>query len=743
MKLKYLLFLLAASPFRLQAQSPAESDTTTDRYYNLKEVEIISDQLRRRNIVAPEMGRVTISPRQVKNIPTLFGEADVLKALQTQPGVSSGVEGFTGMYVRGGDNDENLYLLHNLPLYHINHLCGIFSSFNVATLDDVDFYKSSFPSNYGGRLSSITDIRLRESNFQELEGEASIGLLSGSVFVTAPIKKDKVAFSAGMRRSWLDIISAPTIAILNRLDKDKGSATIGRYAFTDLNLKLDYRVSDHISGYTHAFWGSDFMKLGSEHFSETNGTKDYSDKNVTSMRWGNWGISSGFDFRLRHQWTLSANAYFTSYDSNLGQDKDSYTISDGEKTTEYTHKNNKNGIYDLGFNFDAVKEFGKLFTLKTGTDYIFHHYKPERITMESNASDFSSHTLVPASIIEAHEASVYVDGTLHLGDHWAVQAGVRGVYYTSEGTSHFLPEPRAALRYAPSKDLSFKAGYSRMSQFVQQICNSYISLPTDSWQPIGSHWDPLTSDQVSLGVYGNLPAGFFYSVEGYYKWMHNLLEYKEGMSMFSPSAQWSDKLTVGEGTAYGVDISVQRNIGKVTGTVGYGLLWTDRRFAELNNGRPFPSKYDNRHKFNIVCTYRLNDRFEFNAGWTFMTGNLVTLALENYNGLVGAGFPEDLILNTNYDYGWGINYYSTRNNVRLPAYHRLDLGMNVYKTLKNGHQTIWNVGLYNAYSRMNPIAVVKQEMTVMNPTPDKRWNNKFQTMSIMPIIPSVSFTYKF
>lgn len=733
--LAYFLFL----GMNVAAQN--SSDSISKKVYKLDEVLVIGNQDKQKNLLSPRVGSVSISSELIRNIPTLLGEADVLKALQIQPGVSGGVEGFSGMYVRGGENDGNLYVLHNLPLYHVSHIGGLFSSFNVASIEKADFYKSGFPPVFGGRISSITNIQLKESDYENYRGQATIGLLSGNIFITGPIKKDKLAFSAGLRRSWLDVITAPTLAIMNKINKKDGKKKIGRYAFSDLNLKLDYKGSGGTKSYMQFYWGDDYLKIGEGNFSHDGGSS-YEEESVTRMKWGNWGVSTGVDVRTSMTTSFSMNAYYTHYSSSFKQGQEEHSSEDGISVSEYTHKKNVNGINDLGINGGMEKHFSENYRLKAGLNYVYHDYRPEQLSVESNKDNYDSNILIGGESVKAHEVAFYVDNDLSITERLQTNIGLRGVFYYSSGKGHTALEPRLNLRYLLDDNFSLKVGYSKMTQFVQQICNSYISLPTDSWQPISDHWKPLTSDQISIGLYGNLPAGLYFSIEGYYKWMDNLLEYKEGINTFSSDLNWSEKLVSGKGHAYGMDISINRNVGKLTGSISYGLLWNRRQFVSLNGGRSFPSKYDNRHKLNIICNYQLNQTVELNAGWTYMTGNRVTLALNNYHGTEGAGFPEDMAPSGVIQDKWGLDYYSTRNNVRLPAYHRLDIGVNFYRRLAKGRQSIWNISLYNAYSRMNPIAINKKGLEKINGE-SGQWITNFQTLGIFPVIPSISYTYKF
>lgn len=708
---------------------------------HLKEVIVTGNDPQTDNLRLPQTGLATIKAEDISSTPVLLGEPDLLKTIQTQAGVSNGIEGFAGLYVRGGENDENLYLLNGLPLYNVNHLGGLFSTFNTTTVDKASFYKAGFPAQYGGRVSSITDIRMRTSDFEQYHGQASIGLMAGNVFLTGPIVEDAIAFSIAVRRSWLELVTIPALAIINK--KEDGKKKMGRYAFTDLNVKVDYNMAEYGNGYVHFYYGDDYLKLGEKTFSTQTGN-DYNDENTTRMRWGNMGAATGLTYRPNTIFSLSANAYYSHYAASFRQNRDSRQRSDGDLLQGYSHKTNENGIDDIGANIQAELTPAHMLQLKAGAEYTHHRYRPEDLVIESNQDDLPQMRAAGCPRISAEELAVWEDNNIEV-THWLqASIGARFVAYSSEGASHTMIEPRANMRVSFASNVSIKASYMRTNQFVQQICNSYISLPTDSWQPIGRQWQPLRSDQVSAGIFGNLPgSGNYFSVEGYYKWLDNLLEYKEEAGSFVTSENWYDKLTQGEGKAYGVDIGVHKNEGRLTGYIGYGLLWNTRLFSELNNGMEFPAKYDNRHKINVSCRYELKKNVELNAAWTYMTGNRMTLALSNYKGLEGSGFAPGMAPTGTIDDEWGINHFTTRNNVRLPAYHRLDVGVNFRHQYSNGAESTLSVGLYNAYSRMNPIAISKEGRMKFHGDSEDEWNTKFRTFSILPVIPSVSYTIKF
>lgn len=751
MKYRQLIPAVAAAGAFLPAaaSAPASSDSTV---LHLKEV--VVSAAADRNLKAPQMGQLSLGSEMIVRLPVMFGEPDIVKTLHTQPGVSQGVEGFTGLYVRGGDNDQNLFLYEGLPLYHVSHLGGIFSSFNVSTVGRVDFYKSSFPANYGGRISSITDVAMKEPDFERIEGRFTVGLLSVNGYVSGPIVKGRTAFSAGLRRSWVDLVSAPALAIMNAIDKKKGIKHIAHYAFTDFNARLDHRFNRRATASLVGYFGHDNLKIGEREFDTEQESFDMSgrpaettrffDEDVNKFSWGNWGIVGKFGYRL-DRGSVNAAVYYTDYSSVYRQEREYQSNLADASTAGYSRSRTDNGISDIGVNVSYSAPFGELYRLHAGAGFVHHDYLPERIANESGGD--GNPTLADGNEgrhLKAGEIYAFVDNTFDFGKWVSLNVGLRGVAFRVQSATHVSIEPRASVRVNVGERYSVKAGYARMSQAVQQVSSNYINLPTDLWQPVGARFKPLQSDQYALGVYGTLPLSMFFSVEGWYKDMRNLLEYREGVSSLNPDLTWEEKLTSGKGWAYGVDFSLTKEMGRVTGTIGYGLMWNWRKFDELNQGLRFPAKFDNRHKFNVNACYRLNDRIEFNAGWTFMTGNRLTLSVYNYD-IPGEQFPDaPTVGSPNYGDITGLDYYSGRNNVRLPAYHRLDLGVSFSKRLKNGRKSIWNVGLYNAYCRMNPITVKKDDYNDRHEWTDKEnWHRAFKSLSLIPVVPSVSYTYIF
>ena len=704
----------------------------------LEEVEVSAAA--QRNLKSPELGRISLSGDKMLRLPVMFGEPDLIKVLQLQPGVSHGMEGFTGLYVHGGNNDQNLFLFQGLPLNNISHLGGVFSAFNVAMVDRADFYKASFPARYGGRVSSITEIGMRASDLEHLSGRISAGLISGNVAVSGPLVKNRTGFNLGIRRTWLDAISAPALAIMNAIHKKNGKKTIARYAFTDANLRIDHRFSDNVTAYAIGYLSSDNLKFGERKFQNEESETEFFDESTNQLKWSSVGALGAVKARIGAG-MLGANLYWVKYSSEYQQKTDYQTNIDDPSTYSYNHNATDNSMSDFGFNLHYNIDISQNYRLQAGAEWVNHHYRPEGLISASLTDGTLTDHSNSDKRIGANTLAMWADNELTLTDRLALSLGLHYRWYGSEGVSHNSLEPRVGVRLSLSGKLSIKVGYALTTQYVQQVSNNYVSLPTDLWQPIAGRFKPLHCHQFSAGLYGNLSPNLYFSAEGWYKRMFNLLEYREGISSLNPNIEWSEKLTSGRGWAYGADLAVNGKYGPVSLSLGYGLMWNWRKFASLNQGRRFPAKFDNRHKINLNATYKPTNRIEFTAGWTYTTGNRLTLSLYNYDynktffpQSPSIEIPHNSILNE------GISYYSSRNNVRLPAYHRLDLGMSVFSNYKNGRRGIWNVSIYNAYCHMNSVTISKEGYDLMSANHDHR---VFKTFSFIPIIPSFSYTYIF
>lgn len=667
-----------------------------------------------------ELGMITLTPKEVKQVPTLLGESDLIKTLQQTPGVAMGTETLAALYVRGGDSDENLVWMDGVPLYQIGHLGGLFSAFNPEAVKLAGFYKGSFPARYGERLSSVMDVRSRDGDLYNYHGSASLGLIAGNVNLSGPLVKGRTSFQIAYRRSWMDVVMSPALAI-TRWIGEGAFDTYFRYAFQDVNAKINHKLSD--SGRLEAglYYGDDFMKLREK--SVESNTAPY--RNYL-WRWGNLTSYVNWNQLFSQKLLGNLTLFYSRYRSKVhNRQENSYE--------QLSSKLQRSRIDDIGLRFLLDYSFHPSHLLKSGAEYIFHCYEPKHEILNGR--------LRQQMYRQGHELALFVEDNWQLSRQLQLQWGVRFSYYHTLQKGYASVRPRLSLRYRCLPHLSLKASYTETNQYVQMLSETYASLPADIWMPVTGKIRPMYARMGSVGLYSDKLPGYVCSVEGYYKQMNRVMEYKDYRNLLMVTAPLDEQVTEGQRRSYGAELMVKKQSGKLTGWVGYTLSWSDCYFPELNRGKRFPFRFDNRHKLNIVAAYRLNEKVELTAAWTFASGNHLTIATEMYKlpaemqpqlshpFVPELGLPADEMI---------YSYTDRRNNVQLPAYHRLDVGMTLRRPLKQGRVGIWSFGLYNAYCRMNPVTLRVRYERVGN-----KWKPNMETFSLLPVIPSVSYTYKF
>lgn len=670
---------------------------------------------------AARIGALNLSGVTIANTPVIFGESDVIKTLQLEPGVSAGVEGMAGMYVHGGNVDENLYMLDNIPLYQVNHFGGLFSAFNVGAIRNVDFYKSTFPARLDGRLSSYMDVRTKDGSMERHNGSFTLGLTSGALDINGPIAKGRTSYSLALRRSWYDLLTIPAFAITN--SRSKSTKSNFGYSFTDLNAKITHRLDDKSQLHLMAYYGNDRISYSESHDKEIyNGTFDVINDH---MRWGNVVVSAGmnrmFSSKVFGEFTIAYTQFATKLTaaSDFGSRSDGIT---GEMHSDRVTSSNK--VADFIAKADFSFHPSRFHSFDFGASFTRHSFLPSRTVRTLKAEGFEASASEQTDRLGANHAELYAGGDWTPTNSLRIDYGAHLSAFAIDSKTHCRVSPRLSARWAPAPGWAIKGGYSRTTQFVHQLLQSSISLPTDQWVPIVGDQKPQTADKISAGVYHTFGSDFTLSVEAYYKWMKNLIDYADEYYLLPPETPWSDKLTSGSGTAKGIDVKLAREFGKLTGHVAYSLMWADRSFANRNGGRTFPARFDNRHKINIVLSWNISDRWQLGATWTGMSGNRFTLPLQCWDDPMLGPWHYDQPLATDV------------NNYRLPFYHRLDLGLKRFTV--RGH---WTFALYNAYCNLNTIAVRRDYSDVY--FAGDSGHPKFQKIKLIPLIPSVSYTWTF
>ncbi len=717
---------------------------------------------------AVQMSAIEVPVSQIKAIPMIAGEVDILKALQLLPGVQSGSEGSAGLYVRGGGPDENLILLDGVPLYNVNHLMGFFSVFNADAIKNVTLYKGNFPAQYGGRLSSIIDVRQNDGNTEGYHGNFTVGLLAAKFNLEGPIPHVKdstgtTTFNISARRTYFDLFTTPIMELIS-LSMGNGAMGAGAY-FYDVNAKLSHTFANTTDKLSASFYmGNDAVYLNMLHNEQEDVEKMRLKMNMR-MGWGNIVAALNWEHCYTSRLFSNTQLSFTQYKYSIAESMTQVLKRNGITTATFEQQMSYNSsLRDV--TLQTHYEWTPLpnNSLRFGAEYAYHQFRPEvgnLFLFEQNADNETRlDTVLSDGTLHGHEAAVYIE------DQWSpwrwlkLNIGVRGSLYGINGKVYPSIEPRVGLRALLYKDLAFKASYSYTTQYVHLLSNSDVSLPTDLWVPVTEEIAPMHSMIAAAGLSYNILDQVEASVEGYYKRSVNLLEYKDGASFFGSSTTWQDKVVMGDGWSYGVEVLLQRKTGPVTGWIGYTWSRSMRQFnregQEINFGRPFHAKYDREHDLSITLQYQINKHIDIAGTFVYGTGTRATLATQHY-----------------YDptLGEEVEYFEERNNYRMPDYHRLDLGINFHfphkysvwgqqeptrkqqrKIWRNPdklakHQAIYesgkyawcknaehllNISIYNVYCHANPYMMIA----------DATESTLYQ-VSIFPILPSISYTFKF
>ncbi len=704
-----------------------QQDTSFNIYLGssvtLDEVEIIAE----RDADAPtnvQMSQVNVSVAQIKKTPMLLGEVDVIKAIQLLPGVQSGSEGFNGLYVRGGSPDQNLVILDGVPVYNISHLFGIFSVFNADALKNVTLIKGGFPAQYGGRLSSVLDIRMKEGNLKKFEGEGSIGAISSKLTLQGPIVSDKTSFLISGRRTYADLIAKPFIKRANRNNESQVDPTL---YFYDFNAKLQHVINDSHRLFLSGYFGQDKFNFKlTEDELESAGGINWGNK-IGALRW-NWKLSD----RLFANTTLT----YSNYDLDINS---SFKDVEANRTTEFSSKY-ISAIEDYAARFDLDFIPNPNNYIKFGGGAINHSYDPGAITLNFVAEQTNIDTLLGTTNQKSTEMYAYLQDEITLGKLKA-NIGLHFSAFDVDDTFYTSLQPRIGLRYLVNQDLSFKASYTQMAQYINLLTSESLLLPTDLWVPSTARIKPQTSWQAAAGISATVRENYNLTVEGFYKKMDNVLSFNEGASFLAAlDGDWQSKVSQGVGEAYGAEVLLQKKEGKLTGWVGYTLSWNTRQFDNINFGNKYPFRYDRRHDLSVVLSYDLNDRISFSGNWVYGTGNAVTLPIYDVPTEVYRYGNGQEVVGEDFNSYSGIN---EKNSFRMSNFHRMDLGVSFHKKKKWGERT-WVISVYNAYAHNNPFYISLDTDYEFNEVTQQGVETRtFKEIAILPLIPSVAYNFKF
>lgn len=695
--------------------------------YSLDEVLVVGDL--NSPINTTQTGKVSFNAHDLRTEYALFSSPDVVKTLQSLPGVASGTEMLSGLYVHGGNNDENLFLLDGTPLYQVSHLGGLFSAFNTDIIKNIDFYKSGFPARYGGRLSSVVDVRTNDGDLKEYHGTFSMGLLDGRIQYEGPIIKNRTSFNIAMRRSWLEAFSAPAFYFRNKSNSD--DKITGKYAFHDINAKLTHYFSDISKVYISFYTGNDMLKINNKQI--FNDYTEDSDEELYrtnfNLQWGNATTAIHWNYRLSPKLFVNITGVYSRSRSSFNYKKEEQFLNEGEiMRLTSVERYNRSIIDDAGYRLEFDYRPGASQHIRMGSNYLFHAFHPQsRILNEYSGNEMQVDTLRNSSyhFYRGHEFTLFAEDDIALGREWRLNIGMHYTMFKVTDKTYHEVEPRAAIRYLLNEHTALKLSYTEMSQFMHLLSSTYLNFPTDYWVPSTSNIHPMRSRQFAAGLYMRLPYQVNLSVEGFYKTMNHILEY-DGKNQLAPSVEnWEADVKRGKGRAYGVELALSRHVLKTSMNFSYTLSWSKRKFDDIYRGW-YANKFDNRHKINISVRHQLTQQIEAYAAWNYHSGNKITVPSQYIESPALPG------INGKKPGQW---VYEEPNNATLPAYHRLDLGVNFRKVTKRGFERIWNISIYNAYCRMNVLYAKVDDLSA----------GKFTSKAtgVFPIIPSFSYTLKF
>ncbi len=689
----------------------------------LKEVEITADRAEKIE-EQTQMSKITVPVELIKKVPTLMGEVDVLKTLQLLPGVQSGGEGQTGLYVRGGSPDQNLILLDGVPVYNVSHLLGFFSVFNADAIKNVTLIKGGFPSRYGGRLSSIIDITMKEGNNKKIKGEGSIGLISSKLTLEGPIWKNKTSFLLSARRTYLDLLFKPLLQKANSSAGSTDKIDLQLY-FYDLNAKINHKINDQHRLYLSAYSGLDILGTG---ITSSQRAGDY-DKIKSGTDWGNLTSAFRWNYQISPRLFANTTLTYSRYGFNIGASQESKTDAKIE-TFSFAYRS---GIQDWAGKIDVDYIPNPNHYVRAGLSTINHTYTPGAVQFKAKLDQFQIDTLLGSKKTTAKEYDYYVEDDARFGA-LKVNYGLHGALFNVEGKSYPSFQPRLGLNYLLNNSVAVKAAFSTMTQYINLLTNESLSLPTDLWVPSTKRILPQSSWQIAAGLAKTFSDKYEVSIEGYYKDMKNVLSYKPGASFLGFENDWQDKVTQGRGKAYGAEFFIQKKKGKTTGWIGYTLAWNYRQFDEVAGSKWYPFKYDRRHDASFVLVQEITDRFSFSAAWVYGTGNAITLPTDNYIRPVTPTFAT-----AQSTFFTEFSNLGEKNANRMNAYHRLDVSFDFTKK-RRYYNRKWSFGAYNAYSRRNPYYVYQtRELNKQN----NQYERVFKQVSLFPIVPYFSYGFTF
>jgi outer membrane receptor for ferrienterochelin and colicin len=697
---------------KLQLTEDMELDIALQQRVILNEIVVVNAESKTNTQNRTIPGKISVSSSLVKSIPGLFGEADVLKSLQLLPGIQAGNEGMSGFNVRGGSADQNLVLLDGVPVYNASHAFGLFSVFNADAVHNVEVLKGGFPASYGGRLSSVIDVQMKEGDKYNFHGEGGLGLIFSKLTLEGPLKKGRSSFLISGRRTYADLLIKP----IQRLSKDPDRLST---FFSDFMVKTNFGLSKGNHIYFSFYTGKD------KYLSKIKSTLGYSSVVEQLYTYGfSWGNITGMA-RWNHEFNKKLFSNLTFNYSRFGfnaLDRNN-VAEDNSHLARYSEEKYLSSIQDYNVKYDIDFLPSPDHFIKFGLAATLHHYRPGERSLFQSDTVIKTDRIIRATSLYAGEYDLYAEDDIRFSTRMKANLGIRVSGFNPSGEVFVSLQPRISWIYKLTNRWSLKASAVKMSQYIHLLTNSNMGMPTDLWLPVTKRAPPQRSYQGSAGVSYNPDQSLEASMEVYYKQFRNVIEYKEGAGLNSISNNWEDVIDIGKGKTYGAEWFLQKRKGKLTGLVSYTLSWSRRKFENINGGREFPFKYDKRHEVKTAFVFRASSKMDLGCDWVLSTGNPISLPVAYYTDPYTSN---------------RVDIYSGRNDFRMPLYHRMDISMKLMKQKKKFLRT-WVISVYNVYNHHNPFYIYNADEYVSPNT----FRSVFKQVSLFPIIPTISYQFKF
>ena len=726
----------------------------------LQEVDVYADR-QLSGIETSQMSAIEVPIEQVKKLPMLFGEVDVMKALQKLPGVQSANDGQAGIYVRGGGYDQNQITLDGATIYNAEHLKGFVSAINPDLVRSLAFYKGAFPARYGGQLSSVVDVDIKDGDMKQYHGEVGLGILSSKIHAEGPIWKDRTSFNIGARLSYFDKIVQPMLESV--ADNENAIAPYANVNYYDITAKLAHRISDKHKLSALFYLGKDVNDVSPTQDGWEKEGETMESQTGTENNWGNLIARLGWNYRITDALQMNAGLNYSNYRYNLKQKNYQITERIYEKKLNWLSINDSyvhshSGINEAMANADFLYTGHNRHQLRWGAKVSHRTLNPSLDVYEKDYikqlkdNEYQEKNTLIDTVMGGNKqkltmAAVYMEDDFALTRQLKTNIGLRYALFSVSGKNYHSLEPRLSLRWLFRDDMALKLSYAHMAQGIHLLSSTNLVMPSDIWISIDKDLPLMKSDQWALGYNYEITKGFDLSVEGFYKQMDNLLEYREGYSLMTPTDRWAEQVVMGKGESYGVELLLQKNTGKTTGWLSYtwskSLRLFDRPGQEVFSGKKYYAGNDRRHNLNLVVNHRFNKHWEVSAAWNYQTGRRGTLSTTTFFGSGPSEFLTEGLVEDDIKSGLTVIHflpilssYKERNGYQLPAIHRLDMGVTyIWKMGKLENKV--NLSVYNVYNRQNISNIYwgyeNHELGA---------KKVLRGVCLLPILPSISYTLK-